>query len=97
MREIPPAPRHDLAFFFRRQLVLVTSGGTILASSPAPLCDGQSHEIEVTISTNETVLLVDGQPGRRQDAEIPFDLLSQSSTFIGGLPGESTNLVGCVM
>lgn len=70
-----------------RDLILVTSGDAILASSPAPLCDGQSHEIEVTISANQTLLLVDGQPGRGQDAEIPYDLLSQSSTFIGGLPG----------
>lgn len=75
----------------------MTSGDAILASCPAPLCDGQSHEIEVTISANQTLLLVDGQPGRGQDAEIPFDLLAQSSTFIGGLPGESTNSVSCVV
>uniref|UniRef100_A0A8P4KFM7 Growth arrest-specific protein 6 n=1 Tax=Dicentrarchus labrax TaxID=13489 RepID=A0A8P4KFM7_DICLA len=33
-----------------------------------------------------TLLLVDGQSGRSEDVEVPFDLLSQSSTFIGGLP-----------
>lgn len=75
----------------------MTSGDAILASSPAPLCDGQSHEIEVTISANQTLLLVDGQPGRGQDAEVQFELLSQSSTFIGGLPGESTHSVSRVM
>uniref|UniRef100_A0A7N8XTK6 Growth arrest-specific 6 n=1 Tax=Mastacembelus armatus TaxID=205130 RepID=A0A7N8XTK6_9TELE len=54
--------------------------------SPAPLCDGDSHEIKVTIKGNQTLLLVDGQSGRSEDIEIPTDLLSQSSTFIGGLP-----------
>lgn len=81
-----------LTFFLSIQYILVTVGDIIIASSPAPLCDGESHEIEVTISGNQTLLLVDGQPGRREDAEVPFDLLSQSSTFIGGLPGESTHI-----
>lgn len=86
------APCQSLQFFLSIQYILVTVGDIIIASSPAPLCDGESHEIEVTISGNETLLLVDGQPGRREDAEVPFDLLSQSSTFIGGLPGESTHI-----
>lgn len=67
------------------QFVLVTAGGVILASSPAPLCDGESHEIQVKISGNRTQLLVDGEPGRSEDAEV--NLLSPSSTYIGGLPG----------
>uniref|UniRef100_A0A673AHQ2 Growth arrest-specific 6 n=1 Tax=Sphaeramia orbicularis TaxID=375764 RepID=A0A673AHQ2_9TELE len=60
----------------------------LIASSPSPhpLCDGDSHVVQVTISANQTVLLIDGQPGRSEDAEVPTDLLSQSSTFIGGLP-----------
>uniref|UniRef100_A0A671THM0 Growth arrest-specific 6 n=1 Tax=Sparus aurata TaxID=8175 RepID=A0A671THM0_SPAAU len=65
------------------------SYGTMCACgviSPAPLCDGESHKIQVTISGNQTLLLVDGQPGRSEDADVPTDLLSQSSTFIGGLP-----------
>uniref|UniRef100_A0A8C9YDI3 Growth arrest-specific 6 n=1 Tax=Sander lucioperca TaxID=283035 RepID=A0A8C9YDI3_SANLU len=66
--------------------VLVSVGDVITASSPALLCDGESHEIQVTISGNQTLLLVDGQSGRSEDTEIPFDVLSQSSTFIGGLP-----------
>lgn len=65
-------------------------GDDIIASSPAPLCDGDSHEIRVTISGNQTQLLVDGQPGRSEDAEV--DLLSPSTTFIGGLPGEGTHI-----
>uniref|UniRef100_A0A8D3CYM5 Protein S n=1 Tax=Scophthalmus maximus TaxID=52904 RepID=A0A8D3CYM5_SCOMX len=60
----------------------------IIASSPAPLCDGESHEIQVVISGNQTMLLVDGQPGRSEDAEVPTALLTQSSTFIGGLPDD---------
>lgn len=74
------------------QFVLVTVGDVIIASSPAPLCDGEGHEIHVTISGNQTLLLIDGQSGRSEDAEVPTDLLSQSSTFIGGLPGEYTRL-----
>lgn len=70
------------------QYILVTSDGGIIASAPAPLCDGQSHEIHVTISGNQTLLLVDGRSGCSEDAEVPTDLLSQCSTFIGGLPGE---------
>lgn len=93
--ENPTAPCCNFHFLF--QFILVMSGDAILASSPAPLCDGQSHEIEVTISANRTLLLVDGQPGRGQDAEVQFDLLSQSSTFVGGLPGESTNPVNSLM
>lgn len=69
------------------QFVLVSVGDVIIASSPAPLCDGESHKIQVTISGNQTLLLVDGKTGRSEDSEIP-DVLSQSSTFIGGLPGE---------
>lgn len=67
-------------------------GDVIIASSPAPLCDGESHKIQVTISGNQTLLLVDGQPGRSEDADVPTDLLSQSSTFIGGLPGEDKHI-----
>ncbi|XP_037103624.1 growth arrest-specific protein 6 [Syngnathus acus] len=69
-----------------RDFVLVTAGDVILASSPAPLCDGESHEIEVKISGNRTRLFIDGEPGRSQDAEV--NLLSPSSTFIGGLPDD---------
>lgn len=74
------------------QFVLVSVGDVIIASSPAPLCDGESHEIQVTISGNQTLLLVDGQSGRSEDTDIPIDVLSQSSTFIGGLPGEDTHI-----
>ena len=74
------------------QFVLVSTGDAIIASSPAPLCDGESHEIQVTISGNQTLLLVDGQSGRSENIEVPGYLLSQSSTFIGGLPGEGTCL-----
>lgn len=44
------------------------------------------------ISGNQTLLLVDGQSGRSEDTEVPVDLLSQSSTFIGGLPGEDRHI-----
>uniref|UniRef100_A0A8D3DXJ3 Protein S n=1 Tax=Scophthalmus maximus TaxID=52904 RepID=A0A8D3DXJ3_SCOMX len=71
-----------------RDFVLVSTGDAIIASSPAPLCDGESHEIQVVISGNQTMLLVDGQPGRSEDAEVPTALLTQSSTFIGGLPDD---------
>ncbi|XP_054626210.1 growth arrest-specific protein 6 [Dunckerocampus dactyliophorus] len=67
-----------------RDFVLVSAGDIIIASSPAPLCDGESHEIQLKISGNLTQLLVDGQPGRSEDAEM--DPLPPSSTFIGGLP-----------
>uniref|UniRef100_A0A3B5KJS5 Growth arrest-specific 6 n=1 Tax=Takifugu rubripes TaxID=31033 RepID=A0A3B5KJS5_TAKRU len=69
-----------------RDYILVTADGAVLASAPAPLCDGRSHEIHVTISGNQTLLLVDGRSGRSEDTEVPTDLLSQCSTFIGGLP-----------
>nr|XP_057945236.1 growth arrest-specific protein 6 [Doryrhamphus excisus] len=69
-----------------RDFVLVSAGDIIIASSPAPLCDGESHEIQLKISGNYTQLLVDGQPGRSEDADAAVDLLSPSSTFIGGLP-----------
>lgn len=75
------------------QFVLVSVGDVIIASSPAPLCDGESHVIQVTISGNQTQLLVDGQSGRTgDDAEVSIDLLTQSSTFIGGLPGEGSHI-----
>lgn len=79
---------HADAAVFRVQYILVTTDGAIIASAPAPLCDGESHKVHVTISGNQTLLLVDGQSGRSDDAEVPTDLLSQSSTFLGGLPGE---------
>lgn len=69
----------------------MSSGDVTLASAVAPVCDGESHEIVVTISGNQTQLLVDGQPGRSEDNEVPTDLLYQSSTFIGGLPGTTTS------
>uniref|UniRef100_A0A672HHJ4 Growth arrest-specific 6 n=1 Tax=Salarias fasciatus TaxID=181472 RepID=A0A672HHJ4_SALFA len=69
--------------------ILVSVGDVIIASAPAPLCDGESHEIQVTISGNQTLLLVDGHAGRSEDADVPTELLSQSSTFIGGLPDVS--------
>uniref|UniRef100_A0A665TWD5 Growth arrest-specific 6 n=1 Tax=Echeneis naucrates TaxID=173247 RepID=A0A665TWD5_ECHNA len=71
-----------------RDFVLVSAGDAIIASSPAPLCDGESHEIQVTISGNQTLLLVDGQPGRSEESNFPTDPMSQSSTFIGGLPDD---------
>lgn len=73
------------------QFVLVSAGDVIIASSPAPLCDGESHQIQVTISGNQTLLLIDGQSGRSEDTEIPIDL-SQSTTFIGGLPGKDIKM-----
>lgn len=69
-----------------RDFVLVSVGNAVIASSPAPFCDGMSHEIQVTVSDNQTLLLVDGHSGRSEDAEVPTGLLSQSTTFIGGLP-----------
>ncbi|CAF99750.1 unnamed protein product, partial [Tetraodon nigroviridis] len=69
-----------------RDYILVTADDAIVASAPAPLCDGGSHQVHVTISGNQTLLLVDGQSGRRDDADVPTELLSQSSTYIGGLP-----------
>uniref|UniRef100_A0A667ZDP2 Growth arrest-specific 6 n=1 Tax=Myripristis murdjan TaxID=586833 RepID=A0A667ZDP2_9TELE len=68
------------------QFVLVLAGDVVIASSPAPLCDGESHVIQVVIAGNQTLLLVDGQSGRSEDIQDPVDLQSQSSTFIGGLP-----------
>ena len=79
-------------FFVCLQFVLVSSGDVIIASSPAPLCDGESHEIQVTITGNQTLLLVDGQAGRSEDTEVPTDLLSQSTTFLGGIPGEGPHV-----
>ncbi|XP_077568621.1 growth arrest-specific protein 6 [Stigmatopora nigra] len=67
-----------------QDFVLVTAGGAVTASSPAPLCDGESHEIEVKISGNSTQLYIDGEPGRSEDGQV--DLLSPSSAFVGGLP-----------
>ncbi|XP_029936929.1 growth arrest-specific protein 6 isoform X2 [Myripristis murdjan] len=69
-----------------RDFVLVLAGDVVIASSPAPLCDGESHVIQVVIAGNQTLLLVDGQSGRSEDIQDPVDLQSQSSTFIGGLP-----------
>lgn len=74
------------------QYILVTADGAVIASTPAPLCDGRSHEIHVTISGNQTLLLVDGRSGRSEDAGVAADLLSQCSTFLGGLPGEDPAL-----
>lgn len=70
------------------QFVLVSVGNVIVASSPALLCDGQRHDIQVTISGNQTSLLVDGEAGRNEDVEVPTNLFSHSSTFIGGIPGD---------
>lgn len=81
---------HRRRHFLCVQYILVTADGAVLASAPAPLCDGRSHEIHVTISGNQTLLLVDGRPGRSEDTDAPIDLLAQCSTFIGGLPGEDT-------
>ncbi|PWA18932.1 hypothetical protein CCH79_00004994 [Gambusia affinis] len=72
-----------------RDFILVSVGDVVIASSPAPLCDGESHNIQVTISGNQTLLLVDGQPGRSEESEYTTDVFSHSSTFIGGLPDVS--------
>ncbi|MEQ2171181.1 hypothetical protein GOODEAATRI_008042 [Goodea atripinnis] len=71
-----------------RDFILVSVGDVVIASSPAALCDGESHKIQVTISGNQTLLEVDGQPGRSDESEYTTDVFSHSSTFIGGLPGE---------
>ncbi|KAF3686564.1 Growth arrest-specific protein 6 [Channa argus] len=68
-----------------RDFVLVTAGDAIIASSPAPLCDGESHEIQVTISGNQTLLLIDGQSGRSEDTEFTIDLISVQLTESGGI------------
>lgn len=70
------------------QFILVSAGTVVIASSPALLCDGESHNIQVTISGNQTLLLVDGKPGRSEEADFTTDVFSHSSTFIGGLPGQ---------
>uniref|UniRef100_A0A8C7YTM1 Vitamin K-dependent protein S n=1 Tax=Oryzias sinensis TaxID=183150 RepID=A0A8C7YTM1_9TELE len=57
-----------------RDFVLVSVGNVIVASSPALLCDGQRHDIQVTISGNQTSLLVDGEPGRNEDVEAFYSL-----------------------
>lgn len=74
------------------QFILVSVDDVIIASAPAPLCDGDSHEIKVTVSSNHTLLLVDSHPGRSEESEVPVELFSQSSTFIGGIPGEDTHI-----
>lgn len=63
-------------------------GNIVAASSPAPFCDGESHEVQVIVSGNQILLLVDGQLGRSENMEVPTELFSQSTTYIGGLPGE---------
>lgn len=72
-----------------RDFILVSAGNVVIASSPAPLVDGESHKIQVTISGNQTHLLVDSQPGRSEESEFTTDVFSHSSTFIGGLPDVS--------
>uniref|UniRef100_A0A3Q2P8N8 Growth arrest specific 6 n=1 Tax=Fundulus heteroclitus TaxID=8078 RepID=A0A3Q2P8N8_FUNHE len=72
-----------------RDFILVSVGDVVIASSPAALCDGESHNVQVTITGNQTLLLVDGQPGRSEESEHTTDVFSQSSTFIGGLPDVS--------
>lgn len=71
------------------QFVLVSVGNTVVASSPAPLCDGQGHVIRVVVTGNQTLLWVDGEPGRSEETQEPVDLRSPSSTFTGGLPGNA--------
>lgn len=75
----------------RLQFVLVSSGDVIIASAPAPLCDGQNHQILVTVAGNQTVLLIDGKAGRSEDTGLSIDP-SESTTFIGGLPGEAAEI-----
>ena len=64
-------------------------GNTVVASAPAQLCDGEGHVIRVVVTGNQTLLWVDGQLGRSEETQEPVDLQSPSSTFIGGLPGNS--------
>ncbi|XP_037546001.1 growth arrest-specific protein 6 [Nematolebias whitei] len=72
-----------------RDALLVSVGNVVAASFPAPFCDGKSHEVQVTVSGNQILLLVDGQFGRSENTEVPTELFSQSSTYIGGLPDVS--------
>uniref|UniRef100_A0A8C5N4Q9 Growth arrest-specific protein 6 n=1 Tax=Gouania willdenowi TaxID=441366 RepID=A0A8C5N4Q9_GOUWI len=72
-----------------RDYVLVSVGDVVIASFPAPLCDGETHHIQVTMSGNQSLLLVDGQAGRSENSDVPSELFSHSSTFIGGLPDVS--------
>lgn len=69
-----------------REFVLISVGDVIVASSPAFLCDGERHVINVTVAGNLTLLEVDGKPGRSEEDQEPVDLQLPSSTFIGGLP-----------
>ncbi|KAG7273676.1 hypothetical protein CRUP_017429 [Coryphaenoides rupestris] len=69
-----------------RDFILVSAGNTVVASASAMLCDGEGHVIRVVVTGNQTLLWVDGQPGRSEETQDPVDLQSPSSTFIGGLP-----------
>ncbi|XP_017260679.1 growth arrest-specific protein 6 [Kryptolebias marmoratus] len=72
-----------------RDVLLVSVGNDVAASSPAPFCDGESHKIQVTVSGKQTFLQVDGQPGRSEDTEAPTELFPHSTMYVGGLPDVS--------
>jgi len=84
--------KHVIRYLIQRvvcQFILVSAGNTVVASAPAMLCDGEGHMIRVVVTGNQTLLWVDGQPGRSEETHDPVDLQAPSSTFIGGLPGTS--------
>uniref|UniRef100_A0A1A8M180 Growth arrest-specific 6 n=1 Tax=Nothobranchius pienaari TaxID=704102 RepID=A0A1A8M180_9TELE len=70
-------------------VIVVSVGNVVTASSRVFSCDGERHNIQVTISGNQTLLLVDGVTAQSDDVEVPAELFSHSTTYIGGLPDVS--------
>uniref|UniRef100_A0A1A8KF73 Growth arrest-specific 6 n=1 Tax=Nothobranchius kuhntae TaxID=321403 RepID=A0A1A8KF73_NOTKU len=70
-------------------VIVVSVGNVVTASSRVFSCDGERHNIQVTISGNQTLLLVDGVTAQSDDVEVPTELFSHSTTYIGGLPDVS--------
>uniref|UniRef100_A0A1A8BU46 Growth arrest-specific 6 n=1 Tax=Nothobranchius kadleci TaxID=1051664 RepID=A0A1A8BU46_NOTKA len=70
-------------------VIVVSVGNVVTASSRMFSCDGERHNIQVTISGNQTLLLVDGVTAQSDDVEVPTELFSHSTTYIGGLPDVS--------
>uniref|UniRef100_A0A8C6PEY9 Growth arrest specific 6 n=1 Tax=Nothobranchius furzeri TaxID=105023 RepID=A0A8C6PEY9_NOTFU len=70
-------------------VIVVSVGNIVTASSRVFSCDGERHNIQVTISGNQTLLLVDGVTAQSDNVEVPTELFSHSTTYIGGLPDVS--------
>ncbi|TRY92739.1 hypothetical protein DNTS_024826 [Danionella cerebrum] len=64
--------------------VLLSFGDVVVASVPVNLCDSNMHTVNVTVSGNFSMLVVDGQMAPVE--AVALNLTESCSTFIGGIP-----------